>query len=540
MAFCLNTNSALILYQDLVNSEYFVDKSAIIEHISKRIRTSTKYVCVTKPRRFGKTSVLNMLGAYYCRAHDAKELFEGSAISQRKPYTVHLNRYNVINLCLNEIPLDRSRYEDYIARFNNVIISDIQESYPALKNKTFEKASDALIATGDEFIFIIDEWDYIFSHELYPEHHGDFLEFLRNLLKDRPYVALTYMTGVLPIKKYSTGSALNMFDEYTMLKDHIFGEYFGFLEREVEALCQKQKKVPLDDIRDWYNGYLSSTGGRIYNPRSVVLALMNGYCQSYWTRTGKMDEVLFFLKYNIGEVRDDVVKMVNGSSVWIDIEKEFSAGQEQISSRKDIYSAMIIYGLLSYSDGELRIPNKELMIEFENALEDDEFGYVAQLVRNSGAVLEATLNKNGDLVASYLHDIHNSELPILKYNDENSLSCVVTLAYLSARNKYKVEREESMRRSSKDVSPLDETPRTSKSHAGKGFVDLIFYPRRKNLPGIVLELKADKTPADAIAQIREKEYCEKLRKENVTRILAVGINYDTKKKEHQCVIEELG
>lgn len=519
MAFCLNTNSALILYQDLVNSEYFVDKSAIIEHISKRIRTSTKYVCVTKPRRFGKTSVLNMLGAYYCRAHDAKELFEGSAISQRKSYTVHLNRYNVINLCLNEIPLDRSRYEDYIARFNNVIISDIQESYPALKNKTFEKASDALIATGDEFIFIIDEWDYIFSHELYPEHHGDFLEFLRNLLKDRPYVALTYMTGVLPIKKYSTGSALNMFDEYTMLKDHIFGEYFGFLEREVEALCQKQKKVPLDDIRDWYNGYLSSTGGRIYNPRSVVLALMNGYCQSYWTRTGKMDEVLFFLKYNIGEVRDDVVKMVNGSSVWIDIEKEFSAGQEQISSRKDIYSAMIIYGLLSYSDGELRIPNKELMIEFENALEDDEFGYVAQLVRNSGAVLEATLNKNGDLVASYLHDIHNSELPILKYNDENSLSCVVTLAYLSARNKYKVEREEK---------------------SGKGFVDLIFYPRRKNLPGIVLELKADKTPADAIAQIREKEYCEKLRKENVTRILAVGINYDTKKKEHQCVIEELG
>ncbi|MDE6912718.1 MAG: ATP-binding protein [Lachnospiraceae bacterium] len=519
MAVCLNTKAALILYQDLVNSEYFVDKSAIIEHISKRIRTNTKYICITKPRRFGKTSVLNMLGAYYCKAYDAKGLFEGSVISQSKSYAVHLNQYNVIRLCLNEIPLDRSRYEDYIAQFNHAIISDIQESYPALKDKTFEKASDALSATGDEFIFIIDEWDYIFSHELYPQQQGEFLEFLRNLLKDKPYVALAYMTGVLPIQKYSTGSALNMFDEYTMLKDRFFEEYFGFMENEVEALCQKQEKVSLEEIREWYNGYLSSTGERIYNPRSVVLALMNGYCQSYWARTGKMDEVLFFLKYNIGEVRDDVVKMVDGSSVWIDIEKEFSAGQALLSNRKDIYSAMIIYGLLSYSDGELRIPNKELMIEFQNALEDDEFGYVAELVRNSSAVLEATLNKKSDIVASYLHDVHNSELPILKYNDENSLSCVVTLEYLSARNKYKVEREQK---------------------SGKGFVDFIFYPKRKNLPGIVLELKADSTPEMAIAQIKDKEYCEKLKKENITQILAVGINYDTKEKEHQCVIEELG
>ncbi len=519
MAVCLNTKSALILYQDLVNSEYFVDKSAIIGHISKRIRTNAKYVCITKPRRFGKTSVLNMLGAYYGKAYDSKDLFKGSAISKSASYTVHLNQYNVINLCLNEIPLDLSRYEDYIAQFNNAIISDVKESYPALQDKTFEKASDALAATGDEFIFIIDEWDYIFSHELYPEHQGAFLEFLRNLLKDKPYVALTYMTGVLPIKKYSTGSALNMFDEYTMLKDHFFEDYFGFLESEVAALCQKQDKVSLDEIRDWYNGYVSGSGERIYNPRSVILSLMNGYCQSYWTRTGKMDEVLFFLKYNIGEVRDDVVKMVDGSSVWINIEKEFSAGNAQLSSRKDIFSAMIIYGLLSYSDGELRIPNKELMIEFENALEDDEFGYVAELVRNSSAVLEATLNKRGDIVASYLHNIHNSELPILKYNDENSLSCVVTLAYLSARNKYRIEREEK---------------------SGKGFVDFIFYPRKKNLPGIILELKADKTPGDAIAQIQEKEYCEKLKKAGVAHILAVGINYDTKAKEHQCMIEELG
>ncbi len=327
------------------------------------------------------------------------------------------------------------------------------------------------------------------------------------------------MTGVLPIKKYSTGSALNMFKEYTMLKDPFFEEYFGFTEAETESLCQRQTALTMNDIREWYNGYQTKDGARLYNPRSVVCALEDETCQSYWTRTGKIDEVLFFLKYNIDEVRDDVVKMVNHTSIQIDIDEEYTAGQDAPKNRKEIYSAMIIYGLLSYHKGELRIPNKELMLEYQKTLEDSNFGYIAELVRNSCEVLHATLNKRGEEVASYLHNIHNSELPILKYNDENSLSCVVTLAYLSARNKYKVEREEK---------------------SGKGFVDFIFYPRWKHLPGIIIELKADSTPKAAIAQIKEREYSEKLRKENITHILAVGINYDSIKKEHQCMIEEIG
>ena len=540
MTTCLNTKSALILYQELLNSEYFVDKSAIIENISKRIRTNTKYVCLTKPRRFGKTSILNMLGTYFGKAYNSKDIFDKLQISKSKNYRTYLNKYNIIHITLNDLPEDGNTYEHYISLIRESLIDDIKECYPQLKDTKFRKLSELLTATEDEFIFMIDEWDYIFSHELYPEHQGDFLEFLRDLLKDRPYVALTYMTGVLPIKKYSTGSALNMFKEYTMLKDPFFEKYFGFTESEVEMLCEKQTALSMDEIRDWYNGYQTKDGSRIYNPRSVICALEDAACQSYWTRTGKMDEVLFFLKYNIAEVRDDVVKMVNNMAVEIDIEKEYSAGQGNPVNRKDIYAAMVIYGLLSYHDGELRIPNKELMIEFENALEDDEFGYVAELVSSSNEVLEATLNKKGEVVASYLHNIHNSELPILKYNDENSLSCVVTLAYLAARNKYRVEREEkSVRSSSKAVSPLDETSRTAKSHAGKGDVDFIFYPKRKNHPGIIIELKADAAPETAIAQIKEKEYSEKLRKVNVKKILAVGISYDTREKEHQCIIVEI-
>lgn len=519
MAVCLNTKSALILYQELLNSEYFVDKSAIIENISKRIRTNTKYVCITKPRRFGKTSILNMLGAYFNKAFSAKEVFNTLEISKSPKYHTYLNQYNVISLCLNNLSDKGNTYYAYIDLIKNTIINDIREAYPALQGRDFNNIPELLTATEDEFIFLIDEWDYIFSHELYPEHQGDFLEFLRDLLKDRPYVALTYMTGVLPIKKYSTGSALNMFKEYTMLKDPFFEEYFGFTECEVEMLCEKQSALSMDEIRDWYNGYQTKDGNRLYNPRSVICALEDATCQSYWTRTGKMDEVLFFLKYNIAEVRDDVVKMVNDITIKVDIEKEYSAGQGNPANRKDIYAAMIVYGLLSYNNGQLRIPNKELMIEFENALEDDDFGYVAELVRNSNEVLDATLNKKGEAVASYLHNIHNSELPILKYNDENSLSCVVTLAYLAARNKYRVEREEK---------------------SGKGYVDFIFYPKRKNYPGIIIELKADATPETALTQIKEKEYSEKLQKVNVEKILAVGINYDTGKKEHQCIIEEIG
>lgn len=518
MAVCLNTASALVLYEELVNSEYFVDKSDMIEKMNKRIRTNTKNVCITKPRRFGKTSILNMLGAYYGKAYGSKELFDNLKISKSDTYMSHLNKYNVISLNLNDLPDEGSTYEDYINLIRGSITDDIREAYPELKDKKFRRISDLLSATGEQFIFIIDEWDYIFSHGLFCEHHSEFLEFLRNLLKDRPYVALTYMTGVLPIKKYSTGSALNMFKEYTMLKDPFFEEYFGFTEREVETLCERQSALTMDEIRDWYNGYQTRSGERLYNPRSVVCALEDATCQSYWTRTGRMDEVLFFLKYNIGEVRDDVIQMVNDTPVRISINEEYSAGQESPKDREEIYSAMIIYGLLSYHDGSIRIPNKELMLEFQKALKDDDFGYVAELVRNSSEVLNATLAKKGDIVASYLHNIHNSELPILKYNDENSLSCVVTLAYLAARNQYRVEREEK---------------------SGKGYADFIFYPRQKNLPGIILELKADDTPEAAIAQIRSKEYCEKLRKEKVERILAVGLSYDTGKKEHQCAIEDV-
>ena len=519
MAVYLNTNRALENYKSLYKSKYFVDKSLIIENLSELIGTSDKYVCVTRPRRFGKSSVADMLGAYYSKCVDSKEIFDNLKISKEDGYEEHLNKYNVINISFNKIPDKNNTYDEYIGLLQRALIGDIKSIYPDLEIKDYYTISDMLFATNEKFIFIFDEWDYIFNNNLFIENQDNFLEFLRNLLKDQPYVALAYMTGVLPIKKYSSGSALNMFDEFTFLRDRTFGEYFGFTEKEVKNLCIKNREMDFNELESWYNGYLTAKGIKVYNPRSVVKALQNDNCESYWTNTGAMDEVAEYLKYNTLEVRDDVIKMLSGEEIEITIKEEFRAGQTAPKTKKEIYSAMIILGFLSYFDGYIKVPNKELMQEFEKALEDESFGYVSQIIENSKNMLKATVNENTKVVEDLLHDIHNSEIPILKYSDENSLSCVVNLAYLSARDTYRVEREEK---------------------TGKGYADFTFHPRRSRDIPFIVELKKDDTPENAIKQIKEKEYVQKFKKENYgKKVLAVAICYNSETKEHTCKIEEI-
>ncbi|MEG0671717.1 AAA family ATPase [Clostridium sp.] len=515
----LNTNKSLENYKKLFNMDYFVDKSMMIERTNKLINKANSYLCVTRPRRFGKSSVADMLGAYYSKAVDSKNIFETLRISKTDGYEEHLNKYNVINISFNTIPDKNKTYDEYIGLVQNGIIDDIKSMYPTLEIKNYYNISHMLAATNEKFIFIFDEWDYIFNNNLFTENQNDFLEFLRSLLKDQPYVALAYMTGVLPIKKYSSGSALNMFDEFTMLNDEIYGEYFGFTEEEVIELCKSQDTLSFENIRDWYNGYINGDGIRIYNPRSVVKALQSKKCRSYWTNTGAMDEVAEYLKYNTLEIRDDVIEMVSGQEIDITIDEEFRAGQGAPKTKEEIYSAMIVLGFLSYYDGYLKIPNNEIMKEFQKALRDESFGYVSEIIENSRKMLKSTVNEDTKAVEDILHDIHNAEIPILKYSDENSLSCVLTLAYLSARDTYRVEREEKM---------------------GKGYADFAFHPRRKNDVPFIVELKKDDTPENAIKQIIEKEYALKFKKEYKNKkALVVGICYDSSTKEHRCKIQEI-
>ena len=519
MGLYLNSNSILKKYTRLYKNEYFVDKSLIINQINKLIGSFDVYLCVTRPRRFGKTSLINMLGAYYSKAADSSQIFDTLKISQANGYREHLNKYNVISISFNEIPDNLKTYDQYINNITNQVKKEVISEFNLTDIEESDSLKRVLQKSKQQFIFLLDEWDYIFNNNLFEESQDKFLEFLRNLLKDESYVELCYMTGVLPIKKYSSGSALNMFDEFTFLKDRKFGEYFGFTEDEVLDLCEQNKYMDFKKLEEWYNGYTTARGIKIYNPRSVVKALKNDYCESYWTNTGAMDEVSQYLKYNVLEIRDDVIKMVSGQEIDITIDEEFRAGQGTPKTKEEIYSAMIVLGFLSYNDGYLKIPNKELMIEFEKALRDKSFGYVSEIIENSRTMLKATVDKDTETVEKILHYIHNSEIPILQYNDENSLSCVITLAYLSARDTYRVEREEK---------------------TGKGYADFTFHPRRKNDTAFIVELKKDEVPEVAINQIREKEYIQKFKAENEGKeVLAVAICYDSKKKEHYCKIEEI-
>lgn len=517
MSIYLNSDKSLINYKKLINTKYFVDKSLLIEKTNEVIDTTDCYICITRPRRFGKSSVTDMLGSYYGKAVDSKAIFDKLNVSSCEDYEENLNKYNVISISFNEISDNMKTYDDYINNIIQELRKEVLRTFNIEDVSELDSLSRILEKSKQKFIFIFDEWDYIFTNNLFEENQNDYLEFLRQLLKDQPYVALAYMTGVLPIKRYSSGSALNMFDEFTFLKDRIFGEYFGFTEKEVIKLCEKNGELSFGELERWYNGYLTVKGAKIYNPRSVVKALQNNYCESYWTNTGAMDEVAKYLKYNTLEIRDDVIQMVSGEEVDIHIDEEFRAGQKAPKTKKEIYSAMIILGFLAYHDGYLKIPNQELMKEFDKALKDEEFGEVAEIIDNSRKVLKATLNKDEETVAKFIHDVHNSEIPILQYNDENSLSCVVTLAYLSARDLYRVEREEK---------------------SGKGYADFTFHPRRKSDTALIVELKKNETAQKAINQIKEKEYVQKFKKE-YNKILAVAICYDFDEKEHSCKIEEL-
>lgn len=383
--------------------------------------------------------VADMLGTYYSKAVESKSIFDKLNISKSKKYEEHLNKYNVISISFNRLSDTGNTYEDYINRIKVNLRNDIKEVYKDVDIDKYLSISDLLGSLNDKFIF--DEWDYIFNNSLFEENQNDFLEFIRDILKDQSYVALAYMTGVLPIKKYSSGSALNMFDEHTMLNDMIYGDYFGFTENEVKCLCNKEDSISFEDISEWYNGYINEEATKLYNPRSVIKALQNKKCKSYWTNTGAMDEVADYLKYNTLEIRDDVIKMVAGEEIDIFIDEEYRAGQGVPKTKEEIYSAMIVLGFLSYHDGYLKIPNKELMKEFEKALKDKSFGYVSEIIQKSKRMLKATIKGETKVVEEILHDVHNSEIPILQYNDENSLACVLTLAYLSARDVYRVERE---------------------------------------------------------------------------------------------------
>lgn len=480
----------------------------------------------------------NMIASFFSRAFDSKDIFHGLKIAQSINYEKYINQFPVIHISFNESGTQCGSYTQYIERIEKRLVKDLKKEYPDAEISEDAGAAEALLelyAEDDsaQFVFVLDEWDFIFHQSFINDtDKRDYLTFLRNLLKDRPYVRLAYMTGILPIAKYSSGSELNMFSEFTMASEERFSEYFGFTEEEVDLLYQryqnlekKQKQITREGLKEWYDGYHTKSGERLYNPRSVVMSLSNNNLGNYWTSSGPYDEIFYYIEQNVDAVRDDLARMVSGNPVPVKI-REYAATSLDLKTKEEIFSAMVVYGFLSYENGKVSIPNKELGDKFSEMLQrEPSLGYIHRLAKESERMLQATLAGDTETMEKILELVHDTEIPILSYNHETELAAVVNLIYLAARDTYRVEREDK---------------------AGKGYVDFIFYPEiDKNADCIILELKVDHTPDEAIQQIKEKNYALRFQgkigetSKYSGRILAVGISYGREEKKHSCKVEIL-
>ncbi len=495
MGIYLNGTMAYSLYSSETSGLYFVDKTMLLSELFPLIETGNRHICLTRPRRFGKTVMANMIGAFFSRGCDSHDLFDHLQIAEQEGYLENLNQHDVIHIDFSEVPRQCKTYEQYIGRIERRLLKDIRKAYPEADFDEEDAVWDVLKSVftaydSQRFLFVLDEWDAVFHMPfMTKEDQNNYLLFLKNLLKDKPYVSLAYMTGILPIAKYSSGSELNMFAEYTMVTETKFSNYFGFTENEVDMLYERyEKNTPEPAItrallREWYDGYHTKSGERVYNPRSIVLSLTNNNLGNYWTNSGPYDEIFYYIEKNVADVRNELVLMISGEPVEVRI-REYAATSMDLSTKEEIFSAMVVYGFLSYEDGKVSIPNKELMDKFDEMIfKEPALGYMHQLAKASERMLAATLAGDTDTMAEILEYAHDTETPILAYNSETELAAVVNLVYLSARDKYRIEREDK---------------------AGIGYVDFIFYPKKKYADCLILELKVDHTPEEAIRQIKEK------------------------------------
>ena len=508
-------------FQEVLNSKIYVDKSELIQYTNSVLRTTQKYICVSRPRRFGKSMAANMLTAYYSRGCDSRRLFQGLKIAMHPDFEKHLNQYNVIHLNMRDYLTESENMKQLIQFVEDDLLDELQQEFSDLRmprRKTLVKVLEQAFAQYKiPFVFIIDEWDCIFRvHKSDAASQKDYLDFLRNLLKDKSYIALAYMTGILPIKKYGEHSAINVFYEYSMTDASPIEEFTGFTEQEVRKLCE-QYKMPFSETKKWYDGYCVD-GVSIYNPKSVVEAMLRGKFSNYWTQTETYEALKIYIQSNEFGVQDVILKLLAGEKEKIDT-TTFSNDMVTFATKDDVLTLLVHLGYLTYNaeTKEIWIPNDEVMEQFISTVKVMGWGSVVTALETSEKLLQATLSGDEQTVAELIEQAHQANASILKYNDENALSCVISLAYYSAQKNYTLHRE---------------------MPAGKGFADIVFEPNRNcNLPAMIVELKWGHSAEEAIEQIKKKDYLDCLQNYH-GEILLVGVNYD-KEKRHTCKIERV-
>ena len=521
-------NPGTIEFQESINSEIYVDKTMLIERTNAALRTKQKYMCISRPRRFGKSMAADMLAAYYGKDYDSAALFNGLEISHCETFSTHLNKYNVFKINMQEFLSMTQNVDEMLKVLQKRLIKELKYNYPEYvdcDNLVFAM-QDIFSYTGQSFIVLIDEWDCLFrEYKQDEEAQRKYLDFLRVWLKDKAYIALAYMTGILPVKKYGTHSALNMFMEYSMTDPGNMAEYFGFTEKEVENLCIEYG-MSIEETKAWYNGYGLYDHDKqedilysIYNPKSVVEAMLRHRFGNYWNQTETYEALKVYIQMNMDGLKDAIIEMLAGNSVRINI-GTFHNDMMTFATRDDILTLLVHLGYLTYDveKESVRIPNKEVAQEYINAISTMDWKEVISSINNSRKLLEALWNLDSGKVAAGVDKAHE-EISILQYNDEKSLSCTISLAFYFAREYYTMIRE---------------------LPTGKGFADICLIPRKIHMdkPAVIIELKWDKSASGAIAQIKEKKYIDAL-SEYQGNLLLAGINYDKKTKKHTCLIEKV-
>ena len=504
----------------------YVDKSELIDVINATLGTERMFSCVSRCRRFGKSMAAKMLNAYYDQSCDSRPLFQDLKIAGRPSFEEHLNKYPVIYLDMTNFTTRNIPKSEIIPSIQQEIKAEVQACYPNADITAEDDLMNALTKIAShyhlQFFMIIDEWDAICREFLGDKEEMDrYVNMLRRLFKGSNTAQVfvgAYMTGILPIKKYKTESALNNFTEYSMVKPGKLAGYFGFVKDEVMALAAKHG-MSYDDLEKWYDGYQIGDEHAIFNPNSVMLALYNDYCESYWGSTGSYDAVANYIQMNFDGLKDDIISMLAGERVPVNSET-FQNDMSVIQYKDDVLTVLIHLGYLSYDrqNKECYIPNREVAIEMTNAVKANNWQNVVSAIETSRLLLQATLDGNAEAVAKGIEAVHDENTSILSYNNENSLACVLSLAYYYARNDYVIHREYA---------------------SGKGFADLVMIPRKNvESPAIIVELKYDKTAQTAIDQIHRKLYPQKVG-EYTGDLLLVAVNYDKNTKQHQCKIERL-
>ena len=521
-----------------ITKKDYIDKTAMISVINSLIGSSDNLICISRPRRFGKSYAALMLCSYYDKSCDSQELFSNYAIAEKPDYKTHLNRYHVISLdvsgFISEAKKKNLPLKDIPYTIDRAILSEVLELYPNLRksDNLNEVLLDLVNITGTQIVFIIDEWDSMIREAKEDDNAQDsYLNLLWGWFKNNNFtpkaVAAAYMTGILPIKKDGSQSAISDFREYTMLNPGPFAEYVGFTDNEVKTEC-KNKGQSFERMKKWYDGYTVGAEHSVYNPYSVMQALQSGKFSSYWKKTSAAETLMTYIDMDLEGLQSDIVRLIADEQIVVNTDS-FKNDIENFSCKDDVLSLLIHLGYLSYEEvsasydadddkviGVAKIPNEEVRTEFDAILRKAKHHNLVKLVMKSDRLLQDTLNCNADAVAKAIQDVHDSEYAPNFYNNEQSLRYVVKMAYISCMDQY---------------SKLEELP------SGRGIADIAFIPNRLSpLPAMIVELKWNKSSDGAIEQIKDKKYPKCL--ENYGGdIVLVGINYDEKTKSHSCNIE---